>query len=50
MSFSWLQINFRFLRTLTSNAFMENIPNVHMHIHLESKCGFFGDSEDVLIE
>lgn len=50
MSFSWLQINFRFLRNLTSSALMENIRNVHVHIQLEGKCGFSGDSEDVLIE
>ena len=50
------QINFSFLRTLTSNTFTENIPSIQMHIHLENKRGMHihlenkCGSEDVLIE
>lgn len=50
MLFSCVQVNLRFLRTLTSNAFKDRVPHAHMHVQLENKCRFFGEFEDVLME
>lgn len=50
MLFSCVQVNFRFLRTLTSNAFKDRIRHARMHIQLENKRRLFGEFKDVLME